>query len=67
MSDWECYCAQCSGTLEPPEPCEYCWITVGRMQVCDRSCDSLTEKQYRKAYGHYRQGGPTLIHKGRKP
>ena len=67
MSDWNCYCAQCSGTLEPPEACEYCWINSRVMKECDGSCDSLTERQYRKYYGHYRQGGSPLIHKGRKP
>jgi hypothetical protein len=67
MSDWTCYCPQCSGTLEPPEPCEYCWISTGVMKVCDGSCDGLTEKAYRKHYGDYRQEGKPLIHKGGKP
>jgi hypothetical protein len=67
MSDWNCYCAQCSGTLEPPQPCEYCWIKNGRMQDCDKSCESLTERQYRRYYGDYRWKGKSLIHKGRKP
>lgn len=47
--------------------CEYCWIKTGRMQGCDKSCDSLTEKQYRNYYGYYRLEGKPLIHKGRKP
>lgn len=67
MSDWECYCPQCSGTLEPPQPCETCWIATGVMQDCDGSCDGLTQKQYEAYYGHYRQQGKPLIHKGRKP
>lgn len=56
------------GQLEPdPEPCEYCWIISSEMKPCDGSCESLTEKQYRKFYGHYRQAGGPLIHDGRKP
>lgn len=68
MSDWNCYCDQCTGRLEPPEPCEYCWVKSGVLKVCDGCCDSLTQKQYRRHYGDYR--GPDskpLIHKGGKP
>jgi len=68
VSDWECYCRQCMGQLEPPpEPCEYCWIASAEMKVCDESCANLTEKAYRKYYGHYRQEGEPLIHKGGRP
>ncbi|WNM64549.1 hypothetical protein SEA_MIDNIGHTRAIN_62 [Arthrobacter phage MidnightRain] len=69
MSDWTCYCAQCTGTLEPyPEACEYCWIKSGEMKPCDGCCESLTQKQYLRHYGNFRwpQRKP-LIHKGGKP
>lgn len=66
MSDY-CYCDQCMGRLEPPEPCEYCWIKTGVMKVCDGSCDSLTQNQYEAHYGHFRWRGKQLIHKGGKP
>lgn len=66
MSDY-CYCDQCEGRLEPPEPCEYCWVKTGRMQACDGSCDSLTQRQYERHYGHYRWQGKPLLRKGGKP
>lgn len=67
MRDWVCYCPECTGTLEPPEPCEYCWIASGEMKSCDGCCDSLTEKRYRAYYGNFRWQGKVLIHKGGKP
>jgi hypothetical protein len=51
MSEWECNCDQCRGTLEPPDYCEYCSRWNDTLQLHDGTCDGITKEMWVARFG----------------